>query len=132
MCCSLYFNQILGKGLQKTLHHMCFLKNFAKVLRAPILLYFVERRLMATSKMASASDVFHVLGFSGSGFFRVQVLKGHGFSGSRSRVQVQGLDSGFRSSNSSNSEWRVQLWLQSIKFVKYMPFVSCLHYLNSN
>ena len=42
---------------------------------------------------------FIVQVFSGSRFFRVQVFQGPGFSGSGSRVLVQGLDPGFRSSH---------------------------------
>ena len=47
------------------------------------------------------SDIFFnaifIPGFSGSMFFRVQVFQGPGFSGSGSRVCVQGSGPGFRS-----------------------------------
>ena len=60
------------------------------------------------------SNLIFIPGFSGSRFFRVQVFQGPGFSGprffrvqvfqgpgpgSRSRVRVQGLGPGFRSSH---------------------------------
>ena len=100
------------------LNSFLFLGTFSLFIKKPQQLFFQTACLQVSSVLInctmwsfylfsasscfppfSLSRFFQGPGFSEFRFFRVQVFYGPGFSGSGSRVLVQGLDPGFRSSH---------------------------------